>query len=345
MTHSASIVSFDEAKRASRAARPRARRGKKVASAEDARPLVYFDPGADARFTTRSSRTSTRTASAFSRASGNRPARASRQARAAVPSAALSDSPRRAAARQADSSRRQAPSWYDGVDEKALHDEADRRARVRREAREIENEEQGKKGSSPIDRLRKQVAKRKADKVFGRSDAVADEGGPRAALYKGEMGSNQRRASRLQGSADDSTGKKGGSRAKKGFAIGPKMRIAAAAVACLALVCVFLYQPAQQYYQSVRERDALAIEYSALQQRGEALQDSVDALSTEEGMEDLAHEQYGLVKSGETSVNVSGVGESSTSATSDIPPNVAADSIDPPETWYSGILDPLFGVE
>ena len=147
----------------------------------------------------------------------------------------------------------------------------------------------------------------------------------------------------MQGTSEaDAEGSR--SRAKRGFTFGPKMRIAAAVVGCLALVCVFLYQPAQQYYQEMRERDALALEYNALQERGEALQSSVDTLSSDAGMEDLAHEQYGLVKKGEVAVNVSGVTDSSDES-STIPPNVSADSIDPPDTWYSGILDPLFGVE
>ena len=304
---------------------------------------MYFDPGSDARFTTRSARPSARAEASAPRKAEGRRSRVPRHAR--IDDAASASAAPRATAAAASASRRKAPSWYDGPDERALRDEAARRAQVRQEAREIEDEEQGAKHASPIQKLRKQIAKRKADKVFGAEGAAAGagEGGPRAALYKGEMGSNQRRASRMQDSADDA--EQGKRRAKKGFTFGPRMRIAAAVVGCLVLVCVFLYQPAQNYYQSMRERDALAIEYSALQQRGEALQDSVDALSTEEGMEDLAHEQYGLVKQGETAVNVSGVSESSTDATPEIPPNVAADSIDPPDTWYSGILDPLFGVE
>lgn len=332
MTRTASIVSFDDAKR-SRAARTRARREQTDALSASERPLVYFDPGADARFNIPSNR-GRHSAAAPARASQRPSSRQPRHARQEeAPLASASASP----------AGRTAPSWYDGPDERALREEAARRAQVREEAREIEEEEQGKK-ASPLQKIRRAAAKRKADKVFGAEGAAASgEGGPRAALYKGEMGSSQRRASRMQGTSEaDAEGSR--SRAKKGFTFGPKMRIAAAVVGCLALVCVFLYQPAQQYYQEMRERDALALEYNALQERGEALQSSVDTLSSDAGMEDLAHEQYGLVKKGEVAVNVSGVTDSSDES-STIPPNVSADSIDPPDTWYSGILDPLFGVE
>lgn len=353
MTRTASIVSFDDAKR-SRAARARARREQADALSASERPLVYFDPGADARFNIPSNRTSRSAASASvsQRPSSRRPRHARQDAAPlATPSASRGvAASRRGAADARVASRaaspaagRRSPSWYDGPDERALREETARRAQVRQEAREIEEEEQGKK-ASPLQKLRRSVAKRKADKVFGAEGAApSGEGGPRAALYKGEMGSSQRRASRMQGGSDsDADGSP--RRSKKGFAFGPKMRIAAAVLGCLALVCVFLYQPAQQCYQSMRERDALAVEYNALQERGDALQSNVDALSSEAGIEDLAHEQYGLVKKGEVSVNVSGVSDSS-DEDSTIPPNVSADSIDPPDTWYSGILDPLFGVE
>lgn len=356
--HSATIVSFDDAKRSSRVQRARARRDRVDALSAAERPLVYFDPGSDARFNLPSDR-GRRSATTSARPSQRSSSRTPRHARPAEASGSIAStsfsrdasasrrgmaSARTASHGAAASAGRKAPSWYDGLDERAVRDEAARRAQVRQEAREIEEqEEQGK--ASPLQKLRRAAAKRKADKVFGAEGAAGavGEGGPRAALYKGEMGSSQRRASRMQdGAASDNAGAR--PRPRKGFSFGPGMRIVAAVLGCLALICVFLYQPAQQCYQSMRERDALAVERDALQQREDALQSNVDALSTEAGIEDLAHEQYGLVKKGEVAVSVSGVTDSSEDD-STIPPNVSSDSIDPPDTWYSGILDPLFGVE
>lgn len=282
---------------------------------------MYFDPGSDARLANPS----------------RRPRRPSSD-RAQAPS-------RNGRHTRAQQARRQAPSWYDGPDERAVRAEQARRAQVRDDARAAEEEVgQGKAKLSLSQKIRKQAAKRKADKAFaGFQDAGAGEGGPRAALYKGEMGSSQRRASRMQdeGSADAE-----GKHARRSFhfAFGPKLRVAAAVLGCLALVCVFLYQPAQQYYTAMREHAALEAEYAALQQRDEALQDRVDALSTDAGMEDEARDQFGWVKSGEIQVNVAGV-EDASDSNSDIPANVTSDSVEPPDTWYSGILDPLFGVE
>ncbi|MEE0845730.1 MAG: septum formation initiator family protein [Eggerthellaceae bacterium] len=293
----------------------------------DERPFVFVDPGSDARLSNPSRRSRTSSTPFTQRSSRPSQARARSGAFAARTSAP----------------RRQSPSWYDGPDERALREEQAKRTRPRTEAREMEEERPAGKVSL-AQRVRKLVAKRKADKMFGAADAPASgESGPRAAVYKGEMGASQRRASRMQGAAaDEDQGKR--RRRSLRFGFGPKLRIAAAMVGCLALMCVFLYQPAQQYYSAMRHNAALEAEYTALQQRDEALQDSVDSLSTEAGMEDLAREQLDWVKSGEVAVSASGLEADSDSTSSSIPPNVATGSIEPPDTWYSGILDPLFGV-
>ena len=73
-----------------------------------------------------------------------------------------------------------------------------------------------------------------------------------------------------------------------------------AVVACLAVGCVMLYGPAQQYYQEIRERDRLQAEYAAIEQRNSAIQNEVDSLSTSSGVEDRAREEFGWVKEGES---------------------------------------------
>lgn len=206
--------------------------------------------------------------------------------------------------------------------------------------------------ASFADKLRKsrrKKAKEKAGRKFasqyggeGASDANA---GPRAAVYKGEMGSQHKRATRLQEEGSASQGC--GSPARKSFSVAglvssPRFIAFGGAAVCLALCCGFLYTPAQQYYQELRERDRLAAEYAAIQERNESLEASVAYLSTEEGIEDQARREFGWVKDGERAVSVSGVEvEEESSFTA----NILSSDIEPPETWYSGILDPLFGVE
>lgn len=196
--------------------------------------------------------------------------------------------------------------------------------------------------------FRRLRAKDKADKRFaqqygdgGASKAAAEAAGPRAAVYKGEMGSAHKRAASMQNSGGATRSGRGSSSAKRGRAFHPALLASVAVAACLLFGCVFLYGPAKTYYQEVRECDRLEAEYAALQARNEAIQGEVDALSTDAGIEDKARSEFGWVKEGENAVSVSGLDvEDESSFTANIVPG----SVEAPDTWYS-FLDPLFGVE
>lgn len=206
-----------------------------------------------------------------------------------------------------------------------------------------------------IRKAKRSKAKERAGKKFasqygGESSSAAASAGPRAAVYKAEMGSQHKRAARMQGegssrAAGQASGSGEGSAKGSGLPsfMSSKPFIALCGVAvCLVFCCAFLYTPARQYYQEMRERDRLALEYEAVQQRNGSLEDSVAYLSTDEGVEDQAREEFGWVKEGEHAVSVSGVEvEEESSFTA----NILSSDIEPPDTWYSGILDPLFGVE
>ena len=113
--------------------------------------------------------------------------------------------------------------------------------------------------------------------------------------------------------------------------------------ACLVLSCVFLYPAAKQYYTTVREHDQLQAEYEALQQRNATIQAEVDSLSTEAGIEDRARKEFGWVKEGENAANVYGLDTYEDESTYN--KAVTPGSVEAPDTWYSPVLDILFGVE
>lgn len=180
--------------------------------------------------------------------------------------------------------------------------------------------------------------------VYGASGGASGAGmaGPRAAVYRGQMGSKQRRASRIQEKSAPSVETKA---SPKRFSFDIRNLPASASkivgvVACIAVFVAFLYVPAQQYYQQMRERDRLAAEYAAIQQRNDALQETVDALQSEAGIEDKAHSEFGYVKEGEQAVAVTGVELEDTSR---FTANIVPGTVPAPETWYSPFLDPLFG--
>ncbi|MEG1397098.1 MAG: septum formation initiator family protein [Raoultibacter sp.] len=198
-----------------------------------------------------------------------------------------------------------------------------------------------------LDRLKRSVRKTKADKAFNANYASSDKPasestGSRAALYKGKMGTSHKRSARMQ--------EKGKSKSKGGFfgafsgrdlLHSPKIIGSAVVVGCLVLSCMFLYPAAKDYYIAVREQAQIQAEYEALAQRSAAIQAEVDRLSTSEGIEDKAREEFGWVKAGDNSVSVfglSGEGQPGMNA------NVTGGSIPAPTTWYSPMLDAFFGV-
>lgn len=198
--------------------------------------------------------------------------------------------------------------------------------------------------------MKKTVLRNKADRAFNKQFGGADkapaasEAGPRAAVYKGQMGSKQRQAVRMQNS---------GSSSSKGFNFSlsglinmkssPVFMVLSAVVACLVFTCVFLYPTAQLYYQEVRENARLEAEYAAIEQRNESLDETVSALQTDAGVEDAARQNYGWIYEGEQTATVAGlnIDEDEDSFIA----RVVSGSVEAPETWYSPFLDTLFGVE
>lgn len=200
---------------------------------------------------------------------------------------------------------------------------------------------------SRLQKLKRERAKNKVDRTFskqyGDQTSSAASSGPRAAVYKGEMGTTHRKAARMQnaGSGTDASAKRSGF--GRGFASSPRFMVGVALAACLVLTGIFLYPSAKQYYVTMRECDRLQAEYEAIENRNANIQSEVDALATDAGVEDRAREEFGWVKTGEHAVNVRGldVGEDESTFRANIVPG----SVKAPETWYSKWLDPLFGVE
>lgn len=122
--------------------------------------------------------------------------------------------------------------------------------------------------------------------------------------------------------------------------------VAAASIVMTVFVAAFLYAPAQSYYQAMRENQRLEMEYAALQSRNAAIEAQNDSLSTAAGVETAAHEEFGWVKKGEQTANVSGLSSESESAGSltTYQSEVKSADIAMPTTWYSPLLDAVFGV-
>ncbi len=203
---------------------------------------------------------------------------------------------------------------------------------------------------------RKQHMKEKAGKAFARQfeskGPDPSQAGPRAAVYKGEMGASHKRASRMQqASSSEAKGKRARFPLAGGFSLSGLLSSRRAVVgivtaACVVFTCAFLYQPAQQYYHAIRKEARLEAELAAVESRNAALGNEVASLQSESGVEQRARDEFGWVKEGETAVVVQGLGEtSSSSGTSSTTGSIVPGSIKAPETWYSPICDFIFGAE
>ena len=84
-------------------------------------------------------------------------------------------------------------------------------------------------------------------------------------------------------------------------------------------------------------------EYAAIEQRNASLESEVNALQTDAGVEDRAHQQFGWVKEGEQTANVKGLTPKEDEST--FTANIIPGSVKAPETWYSPLLDAVFGVQ
>ena len=210
------------------------------------------------------------------------------------------------------------------------------------------------------DRRQRQRAKARADKMYARQyaedasrdDAAPEGASPRAAVYKGEMGSAHRRSARMQRSSEAAphSVKIDPAGWFSNLNLTPRSLKLGTVALCFVLACLFLYTPAQQYYQAQRENSRLTAEYAVIEQRNEALDAQNDTLASNAGMEDAVRQKYGYVKQGDQVAIVSGlsdhvVGTALAADNDDIEANVLSSTVKAPEEWYTPFLDAFFGVE
>lgn len=106
------------------------------------------------------------------------------------------------------------------------------------------------------------------------------------------------------------------------------------AVGVLVAAALLLYGPAATYYRAWRAGLDLQVQYDALAQSNDQIQQQNDALLTRKGIEEEARRR-GYVGAGETGVVVEGLPDDSTSS-SDVTPEYP---------WYVGVGDVIFGYE
>ena len=106
-------------------------------------------------------------------------------------------------------------------------------------------------------------------------------------------------------------------------------------ICIVGVLLIGFYGPVQGYYRAIRDAQELQITQQEVEKEHKNLNEDVNRLQTQEGIQDKAHER-GYVSEGETSVSVEGVGNTTTD-------NKPKEQKRPENPWYIKLLDFVFG--
>ena len=106
-------------------------------------------------------------------------------------------------------------------------------------------------------------------------------------------------------------------------------------ICIVGVLLIGFYGPVQGYYRAIRDAQELQITQQEVEKEHKNLNEDVNRLQTQEGIQDKAHER-GYVSEGETSVSVEGVGNTTTD-------NKPKEQKRPENPWYIKFLDFVFG--
>ncbi len=106
-------------------------------------------------------------------------------------------------------------------------------------------------------------------------------------------------------------------------------------ICIVGVLLIGFYGPVQGYYRAIRDAQELQITQQEVEKEHKNLNEDVNRLQTQEGIQDKAHER-GYVSEGETSVSVEGVGNTTTD-------NKPKEQKRPENPWYIKFFDFVFG--
>ena len=118
------------------------------------------------------------------------------------------------------------------------------------------------------------------------------------------------------------------------------------AVLAVVVALMFIYPSARDYYVALRNNAKSEAEYAALQEYYDQLKDEVETLNSDQGVEDAARDEFGMVMPGDVSLNVKDL-ESEADFDKD-PTDIGitpAGSVEAPEEWYTPFCDFVFGYD
>ncbi len=132
--------------------------------------------------------------------------------------------------------------------------------------------------------------------------------------------------------------------AAKRAARSDKFKVAAVVAAVVLMAGIMLYPTAREYYASVRGLERSNAQLAQLEDRNVQLQEGIDALATDDGIENYARSQYGWVKDGEEAVSVIGLADNSSASALEAAGN-SSTAVKEEKSALTEFLDAFFGVK
>lgn len=216
-----------------------------------------------------------------------------------------------------------------------------------RSAQTSQDDRQGQKPKGVTDRVRHAVRAKKADRDFERYTQRTErnqtqEQTSRPALYNMQMGRTQKRSTRMQ--RESKSGINRQSVRKEARRSWWQTRTCIV-IGALFFCAVMLYQPIANLYNETRSLQQLEAEYDALQANNIQVRANLDHLATDAGLEEYAHNELGWIRSDEHTARVADVAQpnQSTDQVKRVVTTIPEGSIKTPDTWYSPVLDVVFG--
>jgi len=188
--------------------------------------------------------------------------------------------------------------------------------------------------------------------VLHSNAASAHSRAPKAAIYEGPS----RRTHKNTASFEDARKRPAPSRYSQAtlldrvlerLHLSGKKAVVIGVVVCVFAIIIFLYEPTRNYYQGLRMNQAKQIELAALQDSVQHLEANTNEIRGDEGARMLARKR-GYAANNETLGQVDGLSDDYSDQEANklraLHRNVAR-GYAPPDTWYSPVLDVLFGVK
>lgn len=114
-----------------------------------------------------------------------------------------------------------------------------------------------------------------------------------------------------------------------------------AIVVVVAALALMIYPAARELFISQRDLERANIELTEVNNRNQQIQDDINTIKTDEGVESYVREQFGWVKEGETAVTVTGVPSTSESESLLMPEDVNASEVKPKSNIFTGAPEHL----